>query len=133
MALRQLLLFCLVGALAFGVAIKKEESEPHDKRTKEHELSDLPHDVDGDHNADYDHEAFLGKEAADEFDELSPDESRKKLALVFTGFIIYMMLFIIILYFRIYMYFYFVRVNCDPQFQPATALSHSRSLAHDYL
>lgn len=31
---------------------------------------------------DYDHEAFLGKEQAAEFDELSPDESRRRLAVI---------------------------------------------------
>jgi len=31
---------------------------------------------------DYDHEAFLGKEQAQEFDELSPEESRRRLAII---------------------------------------------------
>jgi len=31
------------------------------------------------HNPEYDHEAFLGEEQAREFDQLSPDESRRRL------------------------------------------------------
>lgn len=31
------------------------------------------------HNVDYDHEAFLGKEEADKFKALSPEESKAKL------------------------------------------------------
>ena len=34
------------------------------------------------HNLEYDHDAFLGKEEAKSFDELSPDESRRRLGLV---------------------------------------------------
>ena len=43
-------------------------------------LSDEEHFVEGEeHNPDYDHEAFLGDEAK-EFDELSPEESKERLA-----------------------------------------------------
>ena len=43
-------------------------------------LSDEPHtDSDGEHNIKYDHEAFLGKEEAAEFDKLSPEESKRRL------------------------------------------------------
>ena len=39
------------------------------------------HGEDGDeHNRDYDHEAFLGKDA-DDFDELPPEESKARLKL----------------------------------------------------
>jgi hypothetical protein len=31
------------------------------------------------HNPDYDHEAFLGKEEADKFKELTPEQSKEKL------------------------------------------------------
>lgn len=41
-------------------------------------LSDQDHFIDGEHNAAYDHEAFLGDEAK-QFDELSPEESRRRL------------------------------------------------------
>ena len=33
----------------------------------------------GEHNEDYDHDAFLGRDQADEFDELSPEESQERL------------------------------------------------------
>jgi len=37
---------------------------------------------DGDeHNAEYDHEAFVGKDDAKVYDQLSPDESQKRLGL----------------------------------------------------
>ena len=38
-------------------------------------LSDKPHD-----DPDYDHEAFLGAEEADDFEKLSPEESIERLA-----------------------------------------------------
>jgi len=49
------------------------------------ELSDLDHDSEkGDgHNPEYDHEAFLGKDEAKAFDELSEEESKQKLGELF--------------------------------------------------
>lgn len=44
------------------------------------ELSEEPHAEEGQHNAEYDHEAFLGKEEAKEFDKLTPDESKNRLS-----------------------------------------------------
>lgn len=43
------------------------------------ELSSLPHDMDGRHNDGYDHEAFLGKDEAKRFDDMTPEESKKGL------------------------------------------------------
>ena len=45
------------------------------------DLSDEPHYVgDGhEHNPDYDHEAFLGKEQAQTFDQLPPGEAKRRL------------------------------------------------------
>lgn len=40
------------------------------------------HYKDGTHNSDYDHEAFLGEEAKT-FDQLSPEESQKRLRIIF--------------------------------------------------
>jgi len=34
------------------------------------------------HNAEYDHDAFVGREEAKAFDELTPEESQKRLAYV---------------------------------------------------
>ena len=46
------------------------------------DLSDEQHYGEGEgheHNVQYDHEAFLGKEESDKFDKLSRDEARRKL------------------------------------------------------
>ena len=43
------------------------------------ELSDEDHFSDDEHNPEYDHEAFLGKDEAKEFDDLSPEESKERL------------------------------------------------------
>lgn len=48
-------------------------------------LSDQSHFVDTDndgkfeHNPDYDHEAFLGKDESDKFKQLTPEESKARL------------------------------------------------------
>ena len=42
-------------------------------------LSDLEHEEDGEHNPDYDHDAFLGHEDKKTFDQLSPEESKERL------------------------------------------------------
>lgn len=41
-------------------------------------LSEKDHSIDGEHNDEYDHEAFLG-DMKDEYDELSPEEAKKRL------------------------------------------------------
>ena len=42
--------------------------------------SEHPHFNDnGDHDVSYDHEAFLGKDEAEEFDELEPEVAKAKL------------------------------------------------------
>jgi len=41
-------------------------------------LSEKEHSLNGEHNSDYDHDAFMGEEAG-QFDDLSPDESKKRL------------------------------------------------------
>lgn len=43
------------------------------------DLSDEEHFMDDDHNTQYDHEAFLGKDEADRFDQLPPAEARRRL------------------------------------------------------
>ncbi|XP_067935590.1 calumenin-like isoform X2 [Watersipora subatra] len=53
----------------------------HDKRTQERELSDADHSLNG-HNAEYDHEAFLGREKAREFDHFSPEQSIQGLKVI---------------------------------------------------
>lgn len=39
----------------------------------------MEHEHKGEHNPDYDHEAFLGKDEAKTFDQLTPDESKDRL------------------------------------------------------
>jgi len=60
-----------------GVISKPESvNAPH-----EHKLSEKEHfGGDDHHNNDYDHDAFLGKDEAQTFDELSPEESKQRLA-----------------------------------------------------
>ncbi|CAG5134394.1 unnamed protein product, partial [Candidula unifasciata] len=50
------------------------------QRVHEKSLSNEEHEVRGEHNNDYDHDAFLGHEDAETFDQLSPEESKKRLA-----------------------------------------------------
>jgi Ca2+-binding EF-hand superfamily protein len=45
-----------------------------------HKLSDKDHFKGGEHDAKYDHEAFLGKDTAAEYDELTPEKSKERLA-----------------------------------------------------
>ena len=50
------------------------------------DLSDQPHfkgaDEGAEHNPEYDHEAFLGREEAKTFDDLTPEESKERLGFV---------------------------------------------------
>ena len=65
-------------ALAGSVVV--ESAKLHDRILRGEKLSDKEHFIgDGheDHDADYDHEAFLGRDEAHEFDQLSPGESTK--------------------------------------------------------
>ena len=56
-------------------------TKEHRRGPKDKDLSNETHYPEGteDHNKQYDHEAFLGKEEADEFDHLNPEESRRRL------------------------------------------------------
>lgn len=67
----------LLPTLIISAAVGEEPL--HDRVLHGRELSDKDHEVGGEHDADYDHEAFLGDEAS-EFDNLSPEESVERLA-----------------------------------------------------
>ncbi len=54
----------------------------HKPGPKAKDLSDEKHYVGEDHNPDYDHEAFLGEEAAQTFDQLSPREAKRRLGII---------------------------------------------------
>jgi len=62
--------------------------EGHKSRVIDRELSDRDHFTDDDgtaphHNVEYDHEAFLGKDEEKSFDNLTPEESKERLAIIF--------------------------------------------------
>lgn len=64
-----------LGALAAAVfAVPAQEKRVH----RQADLSDHAHD--DSHGYQYDHEAFLGKEEAKTFDQLTPEESKDRLA-----------------------------------------------------
>ncbi|KAG7466581.1 reticulocalbin-3 isoform X1 [Solea senegalensis] len=72
MLLRLLASVCILAAAAVAVP-------PQEKRVHHHaDLSDHAHD--DAHGFQYDHEAFLGKEEAKTFDQLTPEESKERLA-----------------------------------------------------
>ncbi|XP_057290382.1 calumenin-like [Hydractinia symbiolongicarpus] len=63
------------------------EATPKD-RVKDEDLSNEVHwkkvdEEHNEHNPEYDHEAFLGKKAAREFEELTPEESKNRLGQLF--------------------------------------------------
>uniref|UniRef100_T1JLL4 Reticulocalbin-3 n=1 Tax=Strigamia maritima TaxID=126957 RepID=T1JLL4_STRMM len=75
-------LLMLVGLLLFmavGLAIPKPDDQSN--RIVDKPLSTEKHyGMEEEHNADYDHEAFLGEQEAKTFDQLSPEESKERLA-----------------------------------------------------
>lgn len=75
--LRFLVVF-LVFTLAVAAVPKPEEKK---ERVYDREPSDQEHYQEEQHNPQYDHEAFLGEEAKT-FDQLPPEESRRRLGYV---------------------------------------------------
>jgi len=69
------LLLCALVTIGLVAAIPK----PNKTRVKDDSLSDHHHYEGHEHNTDYDHKAFLGEEAKT-FDQLSPEESKNRLA-----------------------------------------------------
>ncbi|CAG2112217.1 unnamed protein product [Medioppia subpectinata] len=72
----EVVLIVVVLSLVFGLAIP--DKDDHKSRSAD-PMHDSSHYSDGVHNAEYDHKAFLGEEA-DDFDQLSPEESKSRLA-----------------------------------------------------
>lgn len=72
-SLQEMQLFILSVFLALGLAVPPQEKRVHHQR----DLSDHAHD--DAHGYQYDHEAFLGKEEAKTFDQLTPEESKARL------------------------------------------------------
>jgi hypothetical protein len=52
------------------------------KLSQEAHYTDIDNDSKFEHNQDYDHEAFLGKEEADKFKQFTPEESKEKLGYI---------------------------------------------------
>ncbi|KAM8739660.1 calumenin-A isoform 1-T1 [Acanthopagrus schlegelii] len=71
------LLMCFILCVVYG------SSKPTDRKSRVHNeepLSHLKHD--DDKNYDYDHEAFLGQDDAKTFDQLPPEESKRRLSII---------------------------------------------------
>ncbi|XP_018581593.1 calumenin-like [Scleropages formosus] len=71
------LLTCLVMYVVYAAAkpTEKKERVHHDPQLSNKEHNDQE-------NFDYDHDAFLGQEAAKTFDQLTPEESRERLGII---------------------------------------------------
>lgn len=62
-----------------AVCAKSVDEGKKSRRVHEGKLSDQEHyDEKGEHNAEYDHDAFLGKQKKS-FDQLTPEESKERL------------------------------------------------------
>ncbi|CAC5409694.1 Calumenin-A,Reticulocalbin-3,Calumenin,Reticulocalbin-1,Calumenin-B [Mytilus coruscus] len=69
-------------SVSYCSTIPKPGEEDHKNRVHDKKLSESPHEEEGEHNNDYDHEAFLGREEAKTFDQLTPEESKERLAIL---------------------------------------------------
>ena len=69
---------CTTLSVSCGSIIKEDEHKLGDEK----HYADLNGDKKTEHNLDYDHHAFLGKEEADKFKALAPEESKAKLGYV---------------------------------------------------
>ncbi|KAK4474118.1 hypothetical protein MN116_003423 [Schistosoma mekongi] len=78
--MRNMILSCISCSIVFCIlsnsAFVESKSKP---RTADKELSDLPHTFEGEHSLAFDHDAFLGRDEAKRFDDLTPEESKQKL------------------------------------------------------
>lgn len=72
MLMKTVVFVCMLATVAYAVPAQEKRIHHHA------DLSDHAHnDAEG---FQYDHEAFLGKEEAKTFDQLTPEESKEKLA-----------------------------------------------------
>lgn len=85
------LIILLLGiSMTQGASVTGAEEKLHDRVIHAEKLSDKEHfqhhdgeeDEDFIHDPDYDHEAFLGKDEAHEFDQLTPEESQRRLGVI---------------------------------------------------
>jgi len=81
-------LILVISLLVISVYPAKIPNEDEGRVHHDHKLSDQDHYVDTnndkkmEHNVDYDHDAFLGKEEAEKFKTLSPEESKERLGII---------------------------------------------------
>lgn len=90
--LSNVILLIIIISIVYGLAIPDKKHHNSNSRVIKKQLSDEEHyqDIEHDdglheqqHNRDFDHEAFLGStDEADEFDQLSPEESRSRLSII---------------------------------------------------
>lgn len=66
---------CLLFTVVVSAIPKPDEKRVLDSDT----LSHSQHFQNDEHNSNYDHEAFLGEDQAKTFDQLPPEESRRRL------------------------------------------------------
>nr|XP_023014709.1 calumenin isoform X1 [Leptinotarsa decemlineata] len=71
----------LILFISTGVVLALPKEETHSERVYNRDLSDKEHFENEHHNPEYDHEAFLGEEAKT-FDQLPPEESKRRLGLI---------------------------------------------------
>lgn len=69
-----LVLLCITAVLAIP--------KPDEKRPNEHDSNHIKHFDEDHHNVQYDHEAFLGEDESKTFDQLPPEESRRRLGII---------------------------------------------------
>lgn len=80
------LVLLMMGALAWGAATHNHAHNHHKERVEDGAFAPRDshhHSDDGEHNVEFDHEAILGSvKDAEEFDNLSPAEAKKRLAIL---------------------------------------------------
>ncbi|XP_061174316.1 calumenin-like isoform X3 [Saccostrea echinata] len=81
MKLIEIYLILALIVITYSSAIPKP-GEDKKNRVHEQKLSEAEHEHEGEHNPDYDHEAFLGKDEAKTFDQLTPEESKERLGII---------------------------------------------------
>ena len=73
---------CLLAGNALAVPTHRSDS----REFKQDDLSHAKHYEDGEHDTEYDHEAFLGEESK-KFDDLPPEEAKERLRLESPSFL----------------------------------------------
>lgn len=75
--------FVVVGVFLSAVTSSVIPKSPLNTRPIDRPLSDEHHFEDDEHNIEFDHDAFLGKDEAKSFDQLTPAESARRLGIIY--------------------------------------------------